>query len=197
MSKEKRKAWRCPRRRRAVVPKSSDGTEEIKVTYNYEFSCSNEVELKTTKPKLIGKLQDLARLVWEPDYSTLFELEQEALEENNGLITEATLVKQLPDPSTYQQRGLGKKSQRDQEIIEGTRARSVACRALRQANQKLHTFSVLVHSLEALGKRHPKILWRRATLQRELVSRRTAQNFLKLVMQVRACSLHIATRVVD
>ena len=84
MSKEKRKAWRCPRRRRAVVPKSSAGTEEIKVTYNYEFSCSGEVELKTTKPKLIGTLQDLARLVWESDYSTLFELEQEALEENNG-----------------------------------------------------------------------------------------------------------------
>ena len=81
---------------------------------------------------LLGSLKDLAYLVWESDYASLFELEQLALEESGRLMTAAALLKAVPEKSTYAQKG---RSKIDKTKDDALRAMHLAVMAMRQANQ--------------------------------------------------------------
>ena len=72
----KRKPFRA-RKRAAVKPRETPAIYEpigLGATYAYGLGESEEAELQI--PKTIGKLKELACLVWSSDYALLFELEQ-------------------------------------------------------------------------------------------------------------------------
>lgn len=197
MSREKRKSWRRPKKGGRRAPTSATSDEKPETTYNYGVHSVGKLEhcaMPTTEDgvhiKLIGSLREMARLVWEPDYTLLFDLEQRALEEAHGLMSAGKVLKELPDPSTYKHRGEVKKTEAEQQARDRLNAQAFAVQAMRQANQCRHAFSSCVYSLEALGKRLPRSTWRRRTRQKELLDYKTACKFLKMVMQVSCSRFH-------
>jgi len=177
----KRKPFRA-RKRAAVKPRETPAIYEpigLGATYAYGLGESEEAELQI--PKTVGKLKELASLVWSSDYALLFQLEQAALEGENHLMTGATLLKQMAEPSTYAKRGLQRV---DRAAQQNARAMDMAAAAMRQANQQKHCFSVCVRSLAALSRRVCAAQWNHQRANRALLSRSTTVQFLRMVMAV-------------
>ena len=107
----KRRAFRrVPRKRKVFVEASPRAESEhtcARAMYDYgkDVVQPTVCEQACTGPMLLGSLKDLAYLVWESDYASLFELEQLALEESGRLMTAAALLKAVPEKSTYAQKG--------------------------------------------------------------------------------------------
>lgn len=180
------------KRRVHVVPSPPACEKPASTTYEYEFESTGTAELKScepeaARPQVVGTMKAMARLIWETDYETLFQLEQLALEQSHGLMTGAMLLKSLAGISTYRERKLDLKRRGEQAVAkdQSDAAMDLAVRAFRQANQQRHSFSVLVRSLHALSKRTPSAMWRRQRNLKALVARETATTFAKLVMQAR------------
>ena len=102
----KRRAFRrVPRKRKVFVEASPRAESEhtcARAMYDYgkDVVQPTVCEQACTGPMLLGSLKDLAYLVWESDYASLFELEQLALEESGRLMTAAALLKAVPEKST-------------------------------------------------------------------------------------------------
>ena len=164
------------------------------VTYDYKHESNKSAdphvcETEQLRPVLLGTMERLAPLVWENDFDLLFKLEQLALEQNYGLMTGAFMLKSLAGKSTYAERPDKQRLSDEARMkLDGERSFSMAVQALRQANQQRHSFSVLVRSVSALSKRTPTIQWRRQCRLRALVDKKTANSFLKMVMQADSCT---------
>ena len=170
----KRRAFRRVPRKRKVFVEASPRAESEHTCARAMYDYGKDVvqppvcEQACTGPMLLGSLKDLAYLVWESDYASLFELEQLALEESGRLMTAAALLKAVPEKSTYAQKG---RSKIDKTKDDALRAMHLAVMAMRQANQQKHAFSVCIRSLAALARRTPSAEWRRQVKERELLDR--------------------------
>jgi hypothetical protein len=180
----------CRTKARKVKVAPSPIAEPKGATYEYEFEATEaraaSCELDRLSPKMIGTLKLLAPLVWSTNYAALFKLEQEELEAEYGLMSGVMEMKEHVEKSSYQQRPWAQvKSAETYEEEESRRAMKIAAAAVRQGNQQRHTFSTLARSVRALSKRLPKVEWRAQSMNKELISRSTAVEFVKLVMAVR------------
>ena len=92
-----RRRIRGVKRRKKVSPSATASAGFTGATYNDGTEVSHGLLLvEGASPRLMGGLKDLAPLVWYDDYEMLFELEQHALEQNNNMMSAATLFKILP-----------------------------------------------------------------------------------------------------
>ena len=93
------------------------------------------------QPAVIGKLMQVAPLLWSTDYMARFEEEADQLERRWGLMTAAKELKAKAPESSYAARGLIQNEERH-SLDEWFRELEMASAAMRQANQQLHSFSV-------------------------------------------------------
>ena len=182
----KRKTFRVPKRRAKVSETPCNEQGLFSATYNYAFKDETvEVTPEVMRPVLIGTLKEMASLVWESDYRALFKLEQLALEDEK-LMTGAMLLKAMPKISTYKAQGRSSKVDASKRAErDDMNAMSMAVKALRQANQQRHGFSICVESIAALARRTPTKDWRRRCRERALIDRKTATTLVHYAMAVR------------
>lgn len=179
----KKGSWRARKRRVKVSTPPCEEPTECVSTYEYAFVDGAEndslVVREPSVPKMLGSLKEMARLVWEDDYTTLFKLEQMALESEHGLMSAAKLFKECCKKSAYQLRYQEDTCTKQDDA----RAMSFAAVAMRQANQQSHSFSVCVRSLAALTRRIPSKEWRHQCRHRTLLDRATTTKLLRMVME--------------